>query len=182
MITLNYINNQTRRFQTYIANRIVEILEHTTPDQWKHCPGYLNPADDASRGLEMVQFRRSKRWLNGPAFLRNEKSPWPKVKISPVPITSLEVKKEVYVTDVTHTDSLDNLITRYSDWNKCLRGLSWLQRFITWLRHRKEVEEKVNLTLEDLENAKYAIVKLVQRQAFHNEISELKKKKCCHKI
>ena len=33
-----------------IANRIDEILDTTEPNQWNHCPGDLNPADDGSRG------------------------------------------------------------------------------------------------------------------------------------
>ena len=69
MITLNYINNETRRFQTYVSNRIAEIHELTLPEQWRHCPGNENPADDASRGLEMSLFQQNKRWLSGPAFL-----------------------------------------------------------------------------------------------------------------
>ena len=34
MISLNYINNETRRFQTYVSNLIAEIRELTTTDQW----------------------------------------------------------------------------------------------------------------------------------------------------
>ncbi|XP_028416310.1 uncharacterized protein LOC114540230 [Dendronephthya gigantea] len=33
MITLSYINNETRRFQTYVSNRIAEIHELTSPEQ-----------------------------------------------------------------------------------------------------------------------------------------------------
>ena len=69
MIVLNYIRSESRRFQTYVANRVTEIRELTDPHQWKHCAGVMNPADDASRGLEMSDFLRSDRWLKGPSFL-----------------------------------------------------------------------------------------------------------------
>ena len=36
--TLQYIKNETKRFQTYVANRVTEIREVTSPDQWRHCP------------------------------------------------------------------------------------------------------------------------------------------------
>ena len=50
MITLNYIKNENRRFQTFVANRVSEIRELTHPDQWRYCPSKINPADDVSRG------------------------------------------------------------------------------------------------------------------------------------
>ena len=70
IIVLNYIKNECRRFQTYVANRVTEIRELTFPHQWRHCPGAINPADDASRGLRIEEFLSSERWLKGPPFLR----------------------------------------------------------------------------------------------------------------
>ena len=34
--TLQYIKNESKRFQTYVANRVAEIREVTSPDQWRH--------------------------------------------------------------------------------------------------------------------------------------------------
>ena len=45
MIVLNYIRNESRRFQTYVTNRVTEIRELTFPHQWRHCPGDINPAE-----------------------------------------------------------------------------------------------------------------------------------------
>jgi len=59
MITLNYMKNESRRFQIYLANRVKEIREMTHPDQWRHCPGRINPANDVSRGLEMDEFLKN---------------------------------------------------------------------------------------------------------------------------
>lgn len=63
MITLNCIRNENRRFQTYVASRVAEIRDLTTPKQWRHCPGKLNPADEVSRGLKMNAFQKNGRWL-----------------------------------------------------------------------------------------------------------------------
>ena len=49
--TLQYIKNARKRFQTYVANRVTEIREVTSPDQWRHFLVKSSPADDASRGL-----------------------------------------------------------------------------------------------------------------------------------
>ena len=69
-ITLQYINNGTRRFKTYVASRVAEIRDASQPGQWRHCPGSLNPADEASRGIRAQQLLTSERWFKGPAFLK----------------------------------------------------------------------------------------------------------------
>ena len=68
MIVLNYIRNERRCFQTYVANRVTEIRELNFPRQWRHCPDAINPADDASQGLRIEEFLRSERWLKAHAL------------------------------------------------------------------------------------------------------------------
>ncbi|XP_068696915.1 uncharacterized protein [Montipora foliosa] len=46
-VTLQYVKNESRRFKTYVANRVCV----SQPSQWRYCPSFLNPAGDASRGL-----------------------------------------------------------------------------------------------------------------------------------
>ncbi|XP_066030154.1 uncharacterized protein [Pocillopora verrucosa] len=65
MIVLDYSHNENRRFQTYVADRVGEIRDLTSPQQWRHCPGKLNPADDVSRGLKMNEFLKDEHWLKG---------------------------------------------------------------------------------------------------------------------
>ena len=48
---LQYITNQTKRFHTFVSNRVAEILEKTFPKQWRHVRGEVNPGDYGSRGV-----------------------------------------------------------------------------------------------------------------------------------
>ena len=48
---LRYVKNETRRYQTFVANRVAVIRDDSAPRQWNHVSGDMNPADDASRGL-----------------------------------------------------------------------------------------------------------------------------------
>jgi len=66
---LRYVKIETRRYQTYEANRVAIIRDGSEPHQWKNVRGEMNPADDASRGLTADIFLRQGRWLMGPEFL-----------------------------------------------------------------------------------------------------------------
>ena len=56
-------------FGCKVINFVAEIREVTSPDQWGHCPGKVNSADDASRGLINLQKLSSQhRWWRGPDF------------------------------------------------------------------------------------------------------------------
>jgi hypothetical protein len=66
---LGYISNDARRFHVFVANRVQQIRDHTTPDQWKYVESKLNPADGASRGLRASHLINNATWINGPEFL-----------------------------------------------------------------------------------------------------------------
>ena len=53
---LRYIRNETKRFHTFVANRIAIIRDGSNPDQWRHVGGDLNPADDLCRGYRQKLF------------------------------------------------------------------------------------------------------------------------------
>ena len=50
-VVLEYIQNTTKIFKTFVANRIHQIHESCRVEQWRYVPSKLNPADYASRGL-----------------------------------------------------------------------------------------------------------------------------------
>ena len=179
MIVLSYIRNTTKRFQTYVANRVNEIRESSDPTQWRHCPGDLNPADDCSRGLDPQKFIEQERWLRGLEFLWGTKNLWPDQQEEEIPDSELEIKKEKTTCatglETTVGPLLYKLLERFSDWSRLLTSVAWLHKFKTWIQNRKHL--KCNrLTMEDLELAKRTIVSLVQQQSFSEELQDLRRK------
>ena len=75
-VVLGYINNDSRRFKIFVANRVHFIRDNTDIEQWHYISTHDNPADDASRGLDSKNFGRIKRWFNGPEFLCSCKETW----------------------------------------------------------------------------------------------------------
>ena len=75
---LQWILGSDKRQQIFVANCVAEILELTQSTQWNNCPGYLNPADNGTRGIHFSEFNPNSRWFNGPDFLLQTEDAWPK--------------------------------------------------------------------------------------------------------
>jgi hypothetical protein len=60
-VVLGYISNDSRRFQVFLAHRVQQIRNATSPQQWNHVESGDNPADDASRGLKAEQLVENTR-------------------------------------------------------------------------------------------------------------------------
>ena len=73
-VVLAYIKNDARRFHVFVANRVQQSRDNSTPDQWKYIETKENPADESSRGLSPQDLIDS-RWLNGPPFLWQRELP-----------------------------------------------------------------------------------------------------------
>ena len=107
MTVLQYIANKTRRFKTYVANRITFIHSLSKLEQWRHIASKENPADVASRGSSVKAFLQCQTWLSGPQFLRtlsqwqgtieNEKA---------IPDDDPEIKQEVSI-NATSVQSME---------------------------------------------------------------------------
>ena len=69
VIVLRYILNESKRFVTFIANRVAVIREGSSPSQWHHVRSEHNPADYASRGLKASETEKLEIWKRGPNVL-----------------------------------------------------------------------------------------------------------------
>ena len=74
---VQYLNNESRRFKTFVGNRIAVIRSASSPGQWRHCPGHLNPSDLGTRGMTMTELTNDNVWLQGPDFLWKTPEFWP---------------------------------------------------------------------------------------------------------
>ena len=52
---VSYIASTDKRFHTFVANRVSSIRKASFPSQWNYVDTKSNPADDASRGLQVEE-------------------------------------------------------------------------------------------------------------------------------
>ena len=77
---LCWIRQLSRKFKTFVANRVSYIQEATKPQQWNYVPTKMNPADLVSRGVQGRELPESESWWNGPGFLQQEETESPSLK------------------------------------------------------------------------------------------------------
>ena len=190
---LQYIRNEDKRFQTFVASRLAVIYDGAKPSQWNFVDSNRNPADDASRGLTVERLLSQDRWFQGPKFLWSEQTSWP---IFPDPLASisdqdLEIKRQAQanqLTKVTDVRMLYLMIQRYSSWYSLKKGVAWILQFKDLIRgklHFKEdpkVELDVphppgELSLENLKSAERSIISYVQKMSFPEVIDTLRSSK-----
>ena len=174
-VVLGYITNDSRRFHTFVANRVSTILDHTMPEQWHHVRSEFNPADDASRSLSATEMVSGSRWLNGPGFLRGDPF-WREAHVEKVELD--EEDPEVRKTSVTLSTackvvfpSLADRLTRFSSWFKAKRAIALAILYVRRLRKSAAKQEKpvVALSVDILHEAEIVILLEAQRE-FREEI------------
>ena len=183
----SYIASQDKRFHTFVANRVSSIHEASSPLQWNYVDTKSNPADDASRGLQVEELLKNKRWLQGPEFLWQSRENWPEqpsVGSKSIKENDPEVKKaKAFTVNATRIGELDKIFTRFSSWYRLKRFVAWMLRYRRALHKAckkdssKEREAKrrpiQHLTVEELHEAELEIVKIVQERSFREEIAAI---------
>lgn len=193
---LFYLRNESSSFHTFVSNRVELIRNKTNNDQWKYVGTKDNVADIATRGMKIDKFIACKEWINGPEFIKYNENLWPTqpdyLNIKNELTNDVEIKSKVVMSNTVNEkpDStiIDDLMQRYSDWNKLKRITSWILRYKYKLLNRVRQKQaltklivtsnviKTNvdlLTIEEIDNAELEIIKFCQQNIYSNEINAL---------
>ena len=117
---LGYIRNESKRFHVFVANRVQQIRQSTSVEQWKHVSSVENPADLASRGCSADILANSSLWWRGPAFMSSPGSLPEEEEADEVGVSSddPEVKATSFqnASSEACTISLTERLTYFSSW------------------------------------------------------------------
>ena len=124
-IVLHYVRNESRRFVTFIANRISTIQGLSSPNQWQYIPSADNAADVVSRGCNTL----SPTWFSGPSFLHLPQDQWPAHQMTTCCPDDLESKaptSTAHSASVGRIHPIDQLCSHFSDWHSLKKAVAWI--------------------------------------------------------
>lgn len=136
-------------------------------------PTNLNPADILSRGTSPEELAASKLWKNGPDFLKNDATKWPKL---------LD-----FLTDLPERKRVVLITTPANDWSatcKYHNTFARMQRIFAYVYKFVIIKFALNNTIKlgaltplDLKMGTYLLIRNVQQIHFATEYKILKANK-----
>ena len=143
MNVLFWIRSASRKFKIEVANRVAHIQDESSPGQWQHVPGKLNPADIASRGASAKQLSEAQEWWAGPEYLKKSEEEWPSRQI--VVPAELPGQLKRVTSLAANSASLPRLHPdNFSRWSRLKRVTAWCRRFARCASKGKHCVQKVD--------------------------------------
>ncbi|XP_066499342.1 uncharacterized protein [Hoplias malabaricus] len=162
-VVLGYVSNEARRFHVFVANRVQRIRETTDPQQWHYVDTSENPADHASRGLRVSEMINS-NWFQGPKFLwereLNIEQGMPDLVVGDPEVKTVQVLNTLVETQ----DKFLGRLARFSKWTTVVNVVARIHRLAVKSKNIKP------LNVEERRRASLTIIKLVQQEAFKEEL------------
>ena len=170
--------NSTNKHQIFIANRVCEILENTSVDQWNHVTTCDNPADAGTRGMS-AEVLQSSSWVRCPDFLRTKQFPFPintdvvdNIKLGVVTKEEDDDSISSLAASVTKPPKKQstNLIPfdKFSSYQKLLRVTAYVLRILPSHESYRTVDGSIADPVE-LDEAERHLQYLVQGESFNTE-------------
>ena len=166
----------------FVANRVAEILELTTTDEWNYVQSCDNTADAGTRGLSATALPDS-IWLKGPDFLKTSDWPFRPSKHSSIKVkqrndTSSEEKpsfgSETFLNANAGISTSTFEWQKYSSYEKLLRVSAYILRLLP----KNEAYRSITGAITDpseLENAQTKLFHNAQSESFPTEKKNLLK-------
>ena len=188
-VVLSYIQNESRRFYVYVANRVQIIRKISSPKQWKYVDTSENPADLSTRCLN-VQRLTGSAWLTGPSFLRDPNRTAAEDQEDEIPLNENdpEVRKNTVSlkTQISKQNGLGvDRFSRFSSLHSLQRAIAHLIVVIKEFKRRRnksqeEIESKISSskntklmrqpTAKELQEAMTVIIRAVQSESLSEEL------------
>lgn len=190
----DWLRIETRRLQTFIRNRTVNIKMKVPTERILWTPGLLNPADLATREIGLDALLERRDWFYGPEFLSQQQSEWPRLKDRNVETSLTDtdeaweglkkgIKEERVVvhqqlslatvsTDKDVHTPLLSLWTRLSRLRFIIRAMARAMRWRDSVGGKK-VPKNTPVSPEEYQRATRIITSVAQRESFPTTWSQL---------
>ena len=171
--------NSTEKLPVFVANRVGEILESTTIDEWHHVLSGDNPADTGTRGISSEALKDSS-WVIGPSILRT--TDWSfipdervinkiRLKGSSYDVDNCLETSSSFVTDVTSIKHPEHGFNweRFSSFTRYKRVVAFMLRMLPSHKHFRGKDLRITDPTE-LDIAESKLIHLAQMESFPVEL------------
>ncbi len=172
-IVLSWLNYNVNQLKQFVSNRISKILNFIPKDRWFFVDTKSNPADLATRGINVDKFVSNSLWQKGPNWLTSNF----------VEHTNVEIKfnKDLPETRNVKIQSLVStidfsILSRFSSYNKLINVIAYILRFLNNTRKHQCNYNSLELSIDERNVSLNCIIKLSQRCFFSKEINCLENK------
>lgn len=162
---------------TYVHNRVVDIRKKCPNTAIRYVPTNQNPADILTRDITAEDLKKCDLWWNGPSWIMNKEN-WPVTEqvynLHPPVIPQFTTVVQPDINNPLRLDLPCLHIFKDHRFNISLRSLAWILRWRNnKQKDRKYYEETINA--EELAQAKVEAIKIMQTNAFSEELTMLQK-------
>ena len=170
-IVLAWLKTPPHTLNVFVANRVTQILELTSLNNWFYVRSDSNPADCASRGLRPQELINHAQWLTGPAFIRSDRQE-PLADCKPLLDPDIPERRKVLVHLHSHTIQpyLLQIMNNFSSFTRLVRVFAYVRRFAKRSPSTSDRQFTV-LSTDELELALRALIFIVQRHYFAKEFA-----------
>ncbi|XP_043654518.1 uncharacterized protein LOC122620904 isoform X3 [Drosophila teissieri] len=169
-IVLAWLNKPPCQWTTFVANRVTKIALNTDASQWSHVRSEHNPADLASRGVTAEELASSDLWWHGPSWLSQPQVAWP---TSHEEVSDPELERRSVRCHLA-CPAWD-LLERFSNFNRMLRVMAFVQRFINRCRCIP-TPSSTDLSSKELAHIQLMLIRQTQRADYPEEYNILQSK------
>ncbi|XP_038120099.1 uncharacterized protein LOC119770042 [Culex quinquefasciatus] len=161
-----------RRYRPYVAFRVNEILSMSAVEEWGYCPSRLNVADLAKKwGKQGPPLDIASPFYQSQEFVYDDPSEWPEpcdemVELAPEELRSAFVFAHFVLKPLVKWE-------RFSKWERLLRAMGYVHRFIDRKLNRAKKPWTTDLTREELQQAERSLCRIAQSDEYPDEVATL---------
>jgi len=121
VVVLAWLSSPATRWKTFVANRVSHTHEITAVENWNHISSKENPADLVSRGVDATTLSKLSLWWNGPTWLKQVETYWPRCEEVPNISEEMKTARPISIVSLVSQPNQEEMFTRFSSWNKLQR-------------------------------------------------------------
>ncbi|XP_062585397.1 uncharacterized protein LOC134247072 [Saccostrea cucullata] len=176
-VVLGYVSNRTRRFYSYVSNRVDRILKISSADQWNYISTDRNPADSCTRSISYNTDIMQLPWIVGPQWLCEAK----RIDDDSESFSLIEPDNDVEVRPLMTKSSTGPYLPsqlgterfeRFSSWKSLIRAVMTLQKLARKLQTSQNSQQDTESTshIDDVQKAECLVLRELQKEHFQRDI------------